>query len=53
MIIIMRFGEKNVLGPKYIDIYLFQGFVGRGGGLHVPPYIFCLLFIKTEKSIKA
>ena len=24
MIIIMRFGE-NVLGPKYIDLYEFQG----------------------------
>ena len=21
----MRFGENNVLGPKYIDIYEFQG----------------------------
>ena len=24
MIIIMRFGENNVLGPKYINIYEFQ-----------------------------
>ena len=29
MIIIMRFGENNVLGPKYIDIYEFGG--GTGG----------------------
>ena len=43
----MRFGENNVFGPKYIDIYQFRGFVG-GGGLHGPPYIFGLLFIKTE-----
>ena len=45
MIIIMRFGENNVLAPKYIDIYQFRGFTG---GLHGPPYIFCLLFIKME-----
>ena len=47
MIIIMRFGENNVLGPKYINIYTFWGFAGEG--LHGRPYIFCLLFIKTEK----
>ena len=37
----MEFGEKNVLWPKYIDIYNF-----RGGGVHVLDtfYIFCLLF---------
>ena len=31
MIIIMRFGENNVLCPKYIDIlvYEFQGVQGR------------------------
>ena len=27
--IIMRFGENNILCPKYIDIYEFQG--GMGG----------------------
>ena len=42
----MRFGE-DVLGPKYIDIYQFWGL--RGRGLHDPPYIFGLLFIKIEK----
>ena len=47
VIIIMGFGENNVLGWKYIYIYQFQGFAG--GGLHHPPYIFCLLFIKTEE----
>ena len=31
MIIIMRFAEKNVFGPKYIDIYKFWGFAGGGG----------------------
>ena len=29
MIIIMRFGESNVLGPKFIDIYEFRGDGGR------------------------
>ena len=28
MIIIMRFGENNVLCPKYIDIYKFGGVWG-------------------------
>ena len=42
------FGENNVLGLEYIDIHKFWG-VHRWGGLHGPPYIFCLLFIKTEK----
>ena len=41
----MRFG-KNVLGPKYIDIYKFWGVQGD---VHIPLYIFCLLFKKTEK----
>ena len=44
----MRIGENNVLGPKYIDIYEFRG-VQEGGDIHIPPYIFCLLFKKTEK----
>ena len=45
-IIIIGFGENNVLCPKYIDIYEF-----RGGGreVHGPPYIFSLLFKKTKK----
>ena len=42
----MRFGENNVLGPKYIDIYEFRGVQGD---VHIPPYIFCLLSKKTEK----
>ena len=42
----MRFGENNVLCPKYIDINEFQGV---WGDIHGPPYIFCLLFKKTEK----
>ena len=40
----MRFGENNVLCPKYIDIYEFWGV--RGGDIHIPPYIFCLLLKK-------
>ena len=49
MIIIMRFGENNVLCPKYIDIYEFWGYGGLGGNIHIPQYIFCLSFKKTEK----
>ena len=45
----MRFGESNVLCPKYIDIYEFWGY---GGALHIPLYNFCLLFKKTEKVKK-
>ena len=48
----MRFGQNNILGPKCNDIYQFQGLTG-GGGLHGPPYFFCLLFIKNKKSIRA
>ena len=32
VIIITRFGEKNVLLSKYIDIYQFIGLVGGGYG---------------------
>ena len=39
MIIIMRFGENNVLANM-------EGFAKA---LHGLPYICCLLFIKTEK----
>ena len=48
VIIIMRFGENNVLCKKYIDIYMNFGGYG-GGDVHIPPNIFCLLFKKTEK----
>ena len=48
VIIIVRFGENNVLGPKYINIYKFWRFVG--GVIHYMVHItFFLLFIKTEK----
>ena len=47
MIIIMILGENNVLCPKYMDIYM--NFLGSGGDVHIPPYIFCLLFKKAEK----
>ena len=46
IIIIMRFSENNVLCPKYIDIYEFHGV---WEDKHIPQYIFCLLFKKTEK----
>ena len=48
VIIIMKFGE-NVLRAKYIDIYQFQDFGGRGGYM-VYLTFFCLLFIKIEKA---
>ena len=44
----MRFGENNVLGPIYIDIYKFLGWA-TVHMVHGSPYIFCLLFMKTEK----
>ena len=47
VIIIMRFGENNVLCPKYINIYM--NLEGYGLDVHIPPYIFCLLIKKTEK----
>ena len=42
----MRFGESNVLGPKYIDIYEFRGVrVGRTySTVH-----FLFIIQKTEK----
>ena len=43
----MRFGENNLLCPKYINIYI--NFDGYGGDVHGPPCIFYLLFKKTEK----
>ena len=48
MIIIMRFGENNVLCPKYVDIYEF-GRVQGGGDVHILPFIFCLLLKKRKK----
>ena len=44
VIIILRFGENNVLGPKYIDIYQFRGLAE--GEVHGSVL---LLFIKTDK----
>ena len=45
-IIIMRFGENNVLCPKYINIYEFRGV--REETKQIPLYIFCLLFKKCK-----
>ena len=42
----MRFGEINVLGPKYIDIHQFLRLAGGGTWF---TYIFGSLFMKTEK----
>ena len=44
----MKFGENNVLCPKYIDKYKFR-WVWGGVIVHIPLYIFCLLFKKIEK----
>ena len=49
MIIIIRFGENNVLCQKYIDIYEF---LGVWGDVLIPPYIFCLLLKKIEKTLE-
>ena len=46
MIIIMIFGENNVLCPKYIDIYEFWGVRGE---VHIPQYIFLFIIQKKEK----
>ena len=46
VIIIKRFGENNVLCPKYIDVYEFRG---EWGDAHIKPYIFRLLLKNTEK----
>ena len=42
----MRFGENNILCPKYNDIYEFRGY-GRTYMINRP--IFCLLLKKMEK----
>ena len=45
MVIIIRFGENNVLCPKYINLYEFRGY----GWTCMVHHIFCLLFKITEK----
>ena len=49
MIIIFRFGEGNVFGPIYIDIYI-HFWDGRGDRVRGLPYISRLLFIKAKKT---
>ena len=49
VIIILSFGENNVLEQKYIDIYRFQGFAEGGGAGVLGPTYFFFLFIQTEK----
>ena len=48
MIIIIRFGENNVLCLRHIYIYEFGGNID----VHIPLYIFHLLLKKMEKSTK-
>ena len=43
----MRFGENNVICPKYIDIYVFRG--GWGGS----PIHFLFIIQKNGKSTRA
>ena len=50
MIIIMRFGENNVLCPKYIDIYEFQGV--QGGGTYTAIH-FWFIIQKYKKKYKS
>ena len=46
VIIIIRFGENNVLVTIYIDIYKLHRWAGR----YIVPFTFiCVLFIKTKK----
>ena len=45
----MRFGENNVLGPKYMDMYQFRVLAG-GGIVHL---IFLFIIHKNEKSTRA
>ena len=51
-IIIMRFGENNVLCPKYIDIYEFWGVQG-GGGANKFHRTFLFVIKKNIQSIRA
>ena len=45
----MRFGENNVLGPKYIDVlYQFQGLVG-GEEVYGSPKFFVYYSQKWKK----
>ena len=50
-IIIMIFGENNVLGTIYIDIHIYISISEASwrGWLHGSPYILFLLFMKSEK----
>ena len=50
MKIILRFGENNVLGPKYIYIYQFRGFAE---GVTCHPYIIFFIIHKNGKSTRA
>ena len=52
MIIFKRFGENNVLCPKYTDIYEFRG--GYVRDVHGPPSTVHFLFIiqKYGKSTR-
>ena len=52
-IIIMRFSENNVLGPKYIDIYQFWRFVGGGGVVTWSLLHFFIIIHKNGKRIKS
>ena len=46
----MRFGENNVICPKYIDIYAFWGGWGGWGGRRGSPVHFLFIIQKIGKS---
>ena len=50
VIIIIRFGENNVLGTIYIDIYQFLEWAEEE---HGPPHIFLFIIHKNGKIIRA
>ena len=50
VIIIMRFGENNLLCPKYIDIYEFQGV---WAGTNIFHRTFFVYYPKNGKSTRA
>ena len=53
VVIMIRFGENNVLGPIYIDIYInFDVGLGGGGRTWFTLTLLCVLFIKKTKNYK-
>ena len=51
VIIIRRFAENNILGPKYIDIYKFGGLAGGGGNM--VHHVFFVYYTQERKKYKS